>query len=105
MNRDSGAMKKPLIQTGDAERVRLQLNLKRAGDYQSYEAHLKTSEGTLVWGQAGLRPSRFGPIQVIAVTLLARLVPPGDYHVELKGLAPGRIAEQVDDYYFSVASR
>jgi len=105
LNRDSGPLKKPLIQTGDAERVRLQLNLKRAGDYQTYQANLRTADGKLVWGQAGLRPSRFGPIQVIAVTLLARLVPPGDYHVELKGLAPGGMAEAVDDYYFSVAAR
>jgi hypothetical protein len=105
LTRDSGEMKKPLIQTGEAERVRLQLNLKRAGDYQSYEALLKTAEGKLVWGQAGLRPGRFGPIQVIAITLLSRVIPPGEYHVELKGLAPGGLAEQVDDYYFSVANR
>jgi len=103
LTRDSG--KKPLIQLGDAERVKLQLNLKRPGDYQSYEALLKTAGGKLVWGQAGLRPSEFGPIKVLALTLLSRVIPPGDYRVEVKGLAPGGLAEQVDDYYFSVADR
>jgi hypothetical protein len=105
LNRDSGPMKKPLIQPGEADRIRLQLNLKRPGDFQSYEALLKTAEGRLIWGQAGLRPSRFGNIQVLALTLLSRVIPPGDYHVELKGLATGRVAELVDDYYFSVAQR
>jgi hypothetical protein len=105
LNRDSGPMKKPLIQPGEADRIRLQLNLKRPGDFQSYQAFLKSGEGTLIWGQSGLRPSRFGNIQVLALTLLSRLIPPGDYHVELKGLATGRIAELVDDYYFSVAQR
>jgi anti-sigma factor RsiW len=105
MNRDSGPMKKPQIQLGDADRVRLQLNLKAPGDFQSYQAFLKSAEGRLIWGQAGLRPSRFGNIQVLPLTLLSRVIPTGDYHVEVKGLATGRPAELVDDYYFSVAPR
>jgi hypothetical protein len=104
-NRNSGEVKKPLIQPGESERVRLQLNLKRPDTYQSYEALLKSSQGRPVWGQAGLRPSRLGPIQVIALSLLARVVPPGDYYVELRGLTSGGLAEPVDDYYFSVAQR
>jgi anti-sigma factor RsiW len=105
LNRDSGPMKKPLIQLGDADRVRLQLNLKAPGGFQSYQALLKSAEGRLIWGQAGLRPGRFGTIQVLSLTLLSRLIPPGDFHVEVKGLATGRAAELVDDYYFSVAQR
>jgi len=105
LTRDSGPMKKPLIQLGDADRVRLQLNLKAPGDFQSYQAFLKSAEGRLIWGQAGLRPARFGTIQVLTLTLLSRLIPPGDFHVEVKGLATGRPAELVDDYYFSVAQR
>jgi Sec-independent protein translocase protein TatA len=105
LTRDSGPMKKPLIQLGDADRVRLQLNLKAPGDFQSYQAFLKSAEGRLIWGQAGLRPGRFGSIHVLTLTLLSRLVPPGDFHVEVKGLATGRAAELVDDYYFSVAQR
>jgi len=105
LNRDSGPTKKPNIQPGDADRVRLQLNLKRPGDFQSYQALLKTAEGRLLWGQSGLRPNHFGSIQVLALTLLSRVIPPGEYHVEVKGLATGRAAELVDDYYFSVAQR
>lgn len=102
---DSGEIKKPLIQPGEAERVRLQLNLKKAGEYQSYQALLKTSEGKLVWGQAGLRPSRLGAIRVVALILPSKIVPPGDYHVELKGVGPGNQPEEVDDYYVTVAKR
>src|SRR5262249_21370975 len=105
LTHDSGEMKAPLIQPADAERVRLQLNVKRPDEYQSYEAMLKSADGKPVWGQAGLRPGRFGSIHVIAITLLSRVIPPGRYYVELKGFAPGGLSELVDHYYFSVANR
>jgi hypothetical protein len=102
---NSGGAKKPLLQSGDAQRLRLQLHVKTDGEYRSYEALLKTQEGKLVSGQAGLQPARLGPIRVIALTLPARIVPPGDYHLELKGINTGGLAEHANDYYFSVAKR
>jgi hypothetical protein len=94
-----------MLQSGDAQRLRLQLSVKTTVEYRSYEALLKTREGKLVSGQAGLQSARLGSIHVVGVVLPAKIVPPGDYHLELKGRTGGGVAEHAGDYYFSIAKR
>jgi hypothetical protein len=81
--------------------VRLQLTLKRPGAYRSYRVVLQTLDGAELWQQnlPSTRPQTAG--QSVTVNLPAKLVPPGDYVLALKGRAAGGELEELDEYYFS----
>jgi hypothetical protein len=99
LTRDSGALKRITIPPGTAH-LRLQLGLREPDDYSRYRAVLRTAEGKEVWRSGNLRAIRSSPLPV---TLPAAVLRPGDYEMELIGLAERGQPESVDSYYFTVA--
>jgi anti-sigma factor RsiW len=102
--RDADGPKRLLI-PASVNSLRLQLDLKRPGDYRSYRAALQTLDGTELWSQNLSRARSTASGRAVIVTLPARLLPPGDYVIALKGRTGGGEIEEVDDYYFSVVTQ
>ena len=102
--RDTGEAKRLIIAPG-SDLLRLQLDLKQKGEYQSYRAVLQTAEGNEVWSQDSLRARATAAGQAVVLRLPARLLPEGDYQLTLKGLTASREFEEVGDYYFSIVKR
>jgi hypothetical protein len=85
-----------------AEQVRLQLNLRRPGEYKSYRAALKTIEGETL---LALRANQAGSGKAVVVSLSAELLKQGDYKLTLSGLTDAGNVEEIDNYYFSVVKK
>lgn len=92
-----------LIIEGNVQ-VRFQLNFE-AGDYQSYQALLRTAEGDEIWRQDQLtpRPTRSGP--AIVVQLPASRFSSRDYTIRLSGVTAEGEVEELSSYYFRVEKR
>lgn len=84
--------------------VRLTLNLPNA-DYDSYRIVVRTAEMKDVSSKTGVKPrdNRSGP--VLKVDLSARLLPPGDYIVQLYGLTSSGATEPAADYRFRISRK
>ena len=98
LSRDVDSTKRLTIPSGTTQ-LRLQLRLKRPGNYQSYQAVLQTLDGANLWSRT--LPRSAG--QNVTVTMPAKLVPPGDYVVILKGKTADGQMEEIDEYHFSAA--
>ncbi|MFN0122562.1 MAG: hypothetical protein ACKV2V_18860, partial [Blastocatellia bacterium] len=96
LSRDIDSTKQLTI-PATASQVRLQLTLKRPGNYQSYQAVLQTLDGANLWSRN--LPGGRG----VTVTLPAKLLPPGDYVVVLKGRTAGGQLEEINEYHFNAA--
>src|SRR5262249_683124 len=77
----------------DVETVRLELTRKTKAEYRSFRAEVKTLDGKLLWS---------GDLPTPIVSLPARLLPPDDYVIELKGINSPREMENAGDFYFTV---
>ncbi len=97
LSRDIDSTKQLTIPANTTQ-VRLQLKLKRPGAYSSYQAVLQNLDGAELWQRTLPRPG-----QTATVTLPAKLVPPGDYVLVLKGKAADSSWEEVDEYHFNTA--
>jgi hypothetical protein len=100
--RDADGPKRLLIPAG-AGSLRLQLDLKRPGDYRSYRVtlHQETPDGPEVWSQDLPRRSS----TAVILNLPANLVSPGDYVIALKGRVTDGQIEEIDEYYFTIVNR
>ncbi len=98
LSRDIDSTKRLTIPSGVTQ-LRLQLKLNRTGIYQSYQAVLQTLDGAERWTRN--LPRSAG--QAVTVTLPAKLIPPGDYVIVLKGKAADGQWEEVDEYHFNTA--
>jgi hypothetical protein len=98
LSRDIDSTKRLTI-PANVNQVRLRLNLKRPGNYPGYQAVLQTLDGAELWQR---NVPRTGAGQAVNVSLPARLVPPGDYVLILKGRATSGEMEELDEYYFNV---
>jgi anti-sigma factor RsiW len=98
LSRDIDSTKRLLIPSNTTQ-LRLQLRLKRPGAYPSYQAVLQTLDGAELWQRNLARSAG----QAVSVTLPAKLVPPGDYVLVLKGKAADSSWEEVDEYHFNTA--
>ena len=96
LSRDIDSTKRLTIPSGTAQ-VRLQLRLKRPGNYQSYQAVLQTLDGANLWSRN--LPHSAG--QIITITMPVKLVPSGDYVIVLKGKTADGQMEEIDEYHFS----
>src|SRR5262249_20148863 len=101
--RDSGEQKKLLV-APDSE-LRLQLDLKRKGEYVSYRAVLQTAEGAEVWSQDLPKARANVARQSVFLHLPARLLPEGDYQLTLKGRTASGEFEEAGDYYFNIVKK
>ncbi len=97
--RDVDGPKRLLIPPG-INSLRLQLDLKKPGDYRGYRATLQTLDGAELWNRD--LPRRSG--RAVIVSLPAGLTPPGDYVITLKGRTAGGRLEEIDEYYFSTVT-
>jgi len=105
LTRDSGSLMR-LALPSNAQRVRLQLNLRGTYEYQSYIATIRTAEGKTVWSQRRLRRAPSGSREVVFLNLPpGGVLAPGDYEVGLDGSTPGAAAEYVDTYYFTIVKK
>jgi hypothetical protein len=86
-----------------ASSVRLQL--EGEGEYTSYRVQLRTAAGQEVWDKSGLpaRSTAEGP--VVIINLPARVLSPGDYELELRGVTAQGDVDVIDYYRFSVVRR
>jgi hypothetical protein len=85
--------------------LRLQLEIRRAGNYPSYRAALQTAEGDEIWSQSLLRAKTTGSGRTVALNLPAGLFTRGDYLLTLTGVTADQASEEVGDYYFSVVNK
>ena len=96
LSRDIDSTKRLTIPSNISQ-ARLQLSLKRPGSYQSYQAVLQTLDGANLWSRNLPRSSG----RAVTVTVPAKLLPPGDYVLLLKGKTADGQLEEVDEYHFN----
>jgi Sec-independent protein translocase protein TatA len=102
--RDVNGPKRLLIPPGVGA-LRLQLDLKKRGDYPRYRVALKTLDDAELWSQDVARAHVPGVGRAVILSLPAKLLPEGDYVLTLLGAtADGALAE-IDDYHFSIVKR
>lgn len=87
---------KPLLIPAGAGGVRLQLDVKKKGPFQSYLASVQTLDGEQVWSQK---------LRTAQLTVPARVLPAGDYVIELKGTVSGGEQEDAGEFYFTVVRK
>jgi anti-sigma factor RsiW len=81
--------------------VRLTLNLADA-DYDSYRIVVRTAEMKDISSKTGVKPKNQKNGPVLMLDLPARLLPPGDYVVQLYGLTSSGSTEPSADYSFRI---
>jgi hypothetical protein len=99
--RDTGEANSFSVPPG-TETVVLKVVLE-AGDYSSYSALVQTASGATVWRRDRLRPPRGRNGSVLVLELPARLLPPGEFVLELQGQAGGK-SEEIAGYSFRIVS-
>lgn len=93
-----------LIIPAAARYIRLQLDLEREEDYQSFVAEIRTARGNLAWSKSGLVVQKTSYGRAVFLAIPARLLSNGEYEVTLNGAASGRV-EAVGYYYFITLKR
>lgn len=90
---------KRLIVSPGVDSVRLELQLRRT-DLRQWRAELLTLEGDQLWSQ---------PVSIsggkAVLTVPARILRPGDYSIEVKGIGSTGELELAGDYYFTAVER
>ena len=98
LSRDIDSTKRLTI-PATVSHLRLQLSLKRPGAYQRYQAVLQRLDGANLWSRNLPRNSG----RAVTVTVPAKLLPPGDYVLLLKGKTADGQLEEIDEYHFNAA--
>ena len=101
--RSEGASKELIISPGTSA-VQLQLVLQ-AADYRKYRVIVKNSQAVEIRQKNALKPQRSSSGSTLSLQLPARLLPPGDYIVNVSGVAASGAVESVSDYVFHVSTR
>ncbi|MBI4470239.1 MAG: hypothetical protein HY650_13050 [Acidobacteria bacterium] len=102
LGRDMSETRKLIIPGNVQVRLRLYLD---DGDYQSYRAMLRTSEGDAIWNQDSLRPKSTKSGRAITIRLPASLFTSRDYTIRLSGVTGEGEVEEVSSYYFRAEKR
>lgn len=84
--------------------ARLQLALEK-NDYPTYNAAIRTADGTVVFRNDGLKPHNTGSGPQLFLSVPSRRLTPGDYTVHVDGVTTSSQAESVNDYAFRVLKR
>jgi hypothetical protein len=92
----------PLVLRPAPQFVRVELVLED-DRYDSYAAELQDVEGRVLWKAHSLRATTAPSGRMVAVSVPAKLLPPGDYIVILKGIRQGE-ASEVNNYTFTVVA-
>ncbi len=94
--RDTDGPKRLRVPAG-ADEVRLQLDLKAPVPSPDLRASLQNLEGQELWSQDAKAAG-----SAVTLVLPARLLPPGDYMVDLKGRGATADGARSNEYYFTV---
>src|SRR6266849_2951047 len=92
----------PLVLRPAPQFVRVELVLED-DRYASYAAELQDVEGRVLWKEQSLRVRTAPSGRTVAVSVPAKLLPPGDYVVVLKGIQGGE-ASEINNYTFTVVA-
>ncbi|SRR5712692_2493867 len=93
---------KPLVLRPAPQFVRVELVLED-DRYDSYAAELQDVEGRVLWKEQSLRATTAPSGRTVALSVPAKLLPPGDYIVVLKGIHRGE-ASEINNYTFTVVA-
>jgi hypothetical protein len=102
--RDPGEAKTLAIPSGTPS-VQLRIDLEQGDDYQRYQAVLQTVEGREIWSRDGLPARRTHWGQAVILKLPAPVLTPGDYELQLRGVAASGKFEDIGYYYFGVVKK
>jgi hypothetical protein len=101
----SGGSTARVVVTGDTKEVQLDLHTYR-GHWRSYRVNVSDADGTPVAAETGLAPeSTPDGVEVVRLTLPARVMAAGDYRIELSGLDPAGTATPVATYSLRVTDQ
>jgi len=92
----------PLVLRPAPQFVRVELVLED-DRYDSYAAELQDVEGSVLWKEQSLRATTAPSGRTVAVSVPAKLLPPGDYIVVLQGIRRGQ-ASEINNYTFTVVA-
>jgi len=92
----------PLVLRPAPQFVRVELVLED-DRYDSYAAELQDVEGRVLWKAHSLRATTAPSGRTVAVSVPAKLLPPGDYIVVLQGIRRGQ-ASEINNYTFTVVA-
>ena len=92
----------PLVLRPAPQLVRVELVLED-DRFDSYAAELQDVEGSVLWKEQSLRAAAAPSGRTVAVSVPAKLLPPGDYVVVLKGIRAGK-ATEISNYTFTVVA-
>ena len=92
----------PLVLRPAPQLVRVELILEE-DRFDAYAAELQDVEGSVLWKEQSLRPAATPSGRTVSVSVPAKLLPPGDYVVVLKGIRGG-MASEISNYTFTVTA-
>lgn len=92
----------PLVLRPAPQRVQVELVLED-DPYDSYAAELQDVDGRVLWKEKSLHPRTAQSGKTVAVSVPAKLLPPGDYVVVLKGIRGGKTSD-INNYTFTVVA-
>ena len=101
IERDGGKVKK-LRLAPEVEQLRIQLDVRAEGQYESFRASLQTADGEEIWSRARLKAKRTPSGRFIFLTIDPSVLAPGDYVIILKGTAADHSVEEAGDYYLTI---
>jgi hypothetical protein len=101
IERDGGKVKK-LRLAPEVEQLRIQLDVRAEGEYESFRASLQTADGDEIWSRARLKAKRTPSGRFIFLTIDVSVLVPGDYVIILKGTTADHPVEEAGDYYLTI---
>lgn len=102
--RGDGEVKRLFIPP-NADRLRLQLEIKQRGEFRSYLASLRTAEGNELWSQELPQARSQTAGRTVVLNLPARILARGEYELELQGRTAAGELVNAGTYYFNVARK
>jgi hypothetical protein len=101
----SPAPAKTLVAPPGGRSIQLELDLPDTRPFESYQVVLRTAGGIEVPIPGGLGPRRPNPQGPVLLELPSRRLQPGDYVLQLKGVAGSGKLEDLGTYSFRVVRR
>ncbi|MEW6211063.1 MAG: hypothetical protein AB1631_22050 [Acidobacteriota bacterium] len=104
IEREGGKIKR-LQLLPEVEQVRIQLDVRAEGEYQSFRASLQTADGEEIWSRSRLK-ARIAPSgRFVFLAVDATILDAGDYAIILKGVTSDRAIEDAGDYYLTIVRK
>ncbi|HEY7546660.1 MAG TPA: hypothetical protein VID27_17345, partial [Blastocatellia bacterium] len=104
LEREGGKVRKLQLQP-EVEQVRIQLDVRAEGDYQSYRASIQTPDGEEIWSRSRLRARNTPSGRFVFLSVDATILDAGDYVIILKGVKADHAIEDVGDYYLTIVKK